>query len=312
MEYTTIDVFDKSYILCDQIQKRVHERASYEVLCAEVFPGLSFEKWYQAGYWDGKLFNPTVLMDGDRIVSAVSVNKMYLKTGNNTSRMFIQLGGVMTSPAYRKQGLAMTLMDKILSDWEDKCDGIFLFANDEVLDFYPKFGFKAVDEYQYKMEILADEYAEKAINLNMSNKHDVDCLLNHYKKGNPFSVINIDNVGLLMFYCLKYNCHDVYFVDSEDAVVIAGHEGNDMVVYDIFCDAGRNMRNILTAVADENTRTVYFGFPLNKAKGCKLGRYEEEDNTLFVLNSSSSESLAEFLQMPELTNKIMFPLLGHS
>ena len=72
MEYTIIDVFDKSYILCDQIQKRVHERASYEVLCAEVFPGLSFEKWYQAGYWDGKLFNPTVLMDGDRIVSAVS------------------------------------------------------------------------------------------------------------------------------------------------------------------------------------------------------------------------------------------------
>lgn len=312
MESTIIDIFDKTYELCDQIQHREHERVAYEALCAEVFPGLSFEKWYQAGFWDGKLFNPYVLMDKDRIVSAISVNKMFIKSGNNEPRLYIQLGGVMTSPEYRKQGLAMTLMDKILTDWEDKCDGIFLFANDSVLDFYPKFGFKAVEEHQYRMNICADEDAEKAVRLDMNNQQDIDILLKHFEAGNPFSAINIPNKGLLMFYCMKYNRHDVYFVESEDAVVIAGHEGDAMVVYDIFCESGRSLRDILSAVADENTQTAYFGFPLEKSKGCKLNLYEEEDNTLFVLDSNESDNLADFLQMSDKIGKLMIPLLSHS
>lgn len=312
MEYEILDVFDKSYVYCDQIQYRDHERAAYESLCGEVFPGLSFEKWYRAGYWDKNLFNPHVLMDGDKVVSAVSVNKMFIRAGNNEQQLYIQLGGVMTAPSYRNQGLAMALLDRILTDWVDRCEGIFLFANDSVLDFYPKFGFKAVDEHQYRMKIEADENAEKAINLNMDNKEDVDCLLRLYKKGNPFSRVNINNSGLLMFYCMKYNRNDVYYVESEDGIAVVGYEGNDMVVYDIFCESGRNLKNILGAVAREDTRTVYFGFPLNKEKGCKLDLYEEEDNTLFILDKRGSNSLADFLRMPQMKGKLMFPLLGHS
>ena len=312
MESTLIDIIDKSYELCDQIQFRDHERAAYEALCAEVFPGLSFEKWYQAGYWDGKLFNPHVLMDGDRIVSAVSVNKMHIRVGNQPPRLYIQLGGVMTAPDYRNQGLSSALIDRILTEWEDKCDGIFLFANDSVLDFYPRFGFKAVDEHQYRMSVVADACAEKAVRLNMDDKADVDRLLKYYELGNPFSCINIQNKGLLMFYCMKYNKHDVYYVEAEDAVVIAGHEGDAMVVYDIFCDKNSSMQSILAAVADDNTQTAYFGFPLNRIKHCKLGLYEEEDNTLFILDNKGSETLADFLQMPEMAEKLMFPLLFHS
>ena len=312
MESTIIDIIDKSYELCDQIQFRDHERTAYEALCAEVFPGLSFEKWYKAGYWDGKLFNPNVLMDKDRIVSAVSVNKMYIRTGNLAPRLYIQLGGVMTAPAYRRQGLSSALIDRIITEWEDKCDGIYLFANDSVLDFYPRFGFKAVDEHQYRMSVKADDCAEKAIQLNMSDKADVDRLLKYFELGNPFSCINISNKGLLMFYCMKYNRNDVYFVEAEDAVVIVGHEGDSMVVYDIFCNSDSSLQNILTAVADDSTQTVYFGFPLNRTKHCRHGLYEEEDNTLFVLDKNGSDTLADFLKVPELSSSLMFPLLTHS
>ena len=312
MESTLIDIFDKTFELCDQIQYRDHEREAYEKLCAEVFPGLSFEKWYQAGHWNGELFNPNVLKDGDKIVSAVSVNKMNIRVGKETSRLYIQLGGVMTSKDYRHNGLATALIDKILTEWENNCDGFYLFANDSVRDFYPRFGFKAVDEYQYFMNLKTYDYAEKAIHLDMGKKKDSAFLLKYYELGNPFSLIHVNNKGLLMFYCMKYNRNDVYYVEGEDAIVIAGHEGEVMVVYDIFCKPDANFENILAAVANDNTEKVYFGFPLIKNKHCKIAKYEEEDNILFILNKNDSEDLSEFLFVPDLKNKIMFPLLTHS
>ena len=39
-------------------------------------------------------------------------------------------------------------MEWILQNWSDRCDGIYLFANDTVLDFYPKFGFLPAEEAQ--------------------------------------------------------------------------------------------------------------------------------------------------------------------
>lgn len=312
MESTLIEVFDKTFELCDQIQFREYERNSYEKLCAEVFPGLSFEKWYQAGYWNGNLFNPNVLKDGDNIVSAISVNKMNFKIRNEKPHLYIQLGGVMTAKNYRNQGLSTTLMDKILTDWEDNCDGIYLFGHEGVKDFYPRFGFKAVDEYQYFMNLRTNDFAEKAIRLDMGKKEDIDKLLKYYEFGNPFSLLQIDNKGLLMFYCMKYNKNDVYYVEQEDAVVIAGHEKDAMVVYDIFSKSNSSLENILQAVAKDNTQIVYFGFPLIKTKHCKISKYEEEDNILFILNRSGSEDLSEFLHISDFKNEIMFPLLTHS
>ena len=314
MNTTLIDIFDKTYEFCDQIQTRAYERDSYEALCSEVFPGLTFKNWFEAGFWDGNLFNPHVLKDGDNIVSAISVNKMNIQIGNEKPHLFIQLGGVMTADSYRNQGLSSTLMDKILTEWEDKCDGFYLFASENVINYYPKFGFKIAEEFQYYMNISPDLYniEKKAIRLDMKKKTDIDLLLEHYKLGNPFSLLKINNKGLLMFYCLKYNKNDIYYVESEDAIIIAAQEKNEITVYDIFCNANSSLENILSSIINEDAEKIYFGFPLIKNKHCKIEKYNEEDNYLFVLNNSGTNNLAEFLHISELSNKIMFPLLTHA
>ena len=312
MHSTLIQIFDKTYELCDQIQERNYERASYEKLCSEVFPGLTFEKWYQAGYWDGNLFNPLVLKDGDDIVSAISVNQMNIQIGNTKPRLYIKLGGVMTSKSYRNQGLSTTLMDKILTDWEDNCDGIYLFGHEGVRDYYPRFGFKAVDEYQYYMDIKSDISNNDALHLNMDSKTDVDLLIEHFKLGNPFSLINISNLGLLMFYCMKYNKNDIYYIEEEDAIAIACYEKEVIVLYDIFCKSDCSLKNIISSIARDNTEKIYFGFPLNQTKHCKLTKCKEEDNILFILDKAKSSNLADFLHTPEYHNKLMIPLLMHS
>lgn len=52
----------------------------------------------------------------------------------------------MTDVKYRDQGLLRIIMEKVIAEWKDKCELIYLFANDSVLDFYPKFGFDKVQQ----------------------------------------------------------------------------------------------------------------------------------------------------------------------
>lgn len=56
-----------------------------------------------------------------------------------------------TSPDTHK--VCRKLIEEVLKDWENNCDGIYLYANDTVLDFYPKFGFEKAKEYQCTKQI---------------------------------------------------------------------------------------------------------------------------------------------------------------
>lgn len=42
----------------------------------------------------------------------------------------------MTDENYRKQGLAKRLVDYVVKQYKDECDGFYLFANLNAIDFY--------------------------------------------------------------------------------------------------------------------------------------------------------------------------------
>ena len=114
-------------------------RASFNELAGKVF-GLSFENWYQNGFWKDNYIPYSVVIDG-KVVANVSVNRCDVNY-NGETKSLIQLGTVMTDPDHRGKGYARELMEKIISDYEGKVDGMYLFANDSVTSFYPLFGFK--------------------------------------------------------------------------------------------------------------------------------------------------------------------------
>ncbi|MFQ9846805.1 MAG: hypothetical protein ACLRXC_07950 [[Clostridium] leptum] len=62
----------------------------------------------------------------------VSVNRMDFQL-DGRRRTYLQLGTVMTHPDYRAAWDCPLLMEWILQNWSDRCDGIYLFANDTVL-----------------------------------------------------------------------------------------------------------------------------------------------------------------------------------
>ncbi|WP_326717516.1 GNAT family N-acetyltransferase [Vagococcus jeotgali] len=72
---------------------------------------------------------------------------------NKKKHQVLQLGTVMTKETYRDQGLSRRLIEEILKDYQGKVDMIFLFANETVLEFYPKFGFSRVMEDSYLLNV---------------------------------------------------------------------------------------------------------------------------------------------------------------
>ena len=144
-------------------------RKSFNALAMKTY-GLDFEDWYQNGYW-GEAYTPYSIVEEGKIVANVSVNTMdFILDGSR--KHVIQLGTVMTDEAYRKKGYSRMLMEEVEKDYAGKTEGIYLFANDSVLDFYPKFGFERAFEYGYEKEMTSERKTSKhKINKHLGKQH---------------------------------------------------------------------------------------------------------------------------------------------
>jgi hypothetical protein len=126
-----INLENKEYTFLIGYQERNQYRNEFNNLVDKIF-GLSFEEWYQAGYWNEK-YIPYTLFDKKQAVANVSVNIMDFNTFGELKR-YIQLGTVLADENYRNKGFIRFLTEYILREWQDKCDFIYLFANKSVLN----------------------------------------------------------------------------------------------------------------------------------------------------------------------------------
>ena len=283
----------KEYTYNSNIIDNEQIRNSFNVLAKKIF-GLSFKTWE-------KSYIPHVFLDNKHVVANVSVN-IIDTMWQNQRKFYIQLGTVMTDIAYRNKGLSCFLINKILEEWKDKCDAVYLFANDSVLDFYPKFGFVEAVEYQNEMPIYKTQGVVKKLDMALSQ--DRELLLRKYSQSNPFSALPmVDNMGLLMFYCLQFMNNNIYYIEKCDAIVIAAYKDDKLLCFDIFCDAKKDMGEILSIMALDSTKYVVFGFTPKQIYNYKISQVNETNTTLFVLKSK--ENLFAH-------NQLMFPLLSHA
>lgn len=282
-----------------QIRENAPLRKSFDALAQKTF-GISFEGWYRAGHWSDS-YIPYVLAEGDTVLANASVNVMdFLWCGQ--SRRYIQIGTVMTEETHRNRGLSRRLITAILADWKDRCDTVYLFANDSVLNFYPKFGFCKAQEYQYSMQLPDATGSAKKINME---KPDGQALLrSQYGLSNPFSALQMTrNYGLIAFYCLSSLKDCVYYSKAHDAVIIAAQEDGVLDCYDVFGGKGFSLAEVLSSVADAQTTSVRLGFTPLETAGCTAAPYREEDATLFVLSGKENIFTG---------SRVLFPLLSHA
>lgn len=295
-----INVNDKKYKFVIGNGKDDKYRAGINALTEKTF-GFSFENWYQGGFWKNQ-YIPYSLLEGEKVVSNVSVNLMDFQVFGEKKK-YIQLGTVMTDEAYKKQGLARALMEKVLADYKDKSDLIYLFANGSAVNFYPKFGFTKVDQYECSKAISKTENGGVFRKLNMENIDNQNLVYNKAKVAFPMAQISMCSNGeLAMFYCNGFMKDSIYYIPNYDAVVVAHFDKDELKLFDVFCEKEVSVEDVINSIANENIKKVQLYFTPKETASYEVKPLEGED-TLFMIGKD--KVLFE-------GKKFMFPELSHA
>ncbi len=180
MKKENVYINKKSYVLYVKYQQEQKLGVAFNEM-TQRFWEFGFEKYYQSGFWDSSCLFYSLFDDGI-IVSHITVS--LFKTEMKT---IIQLGTVMTDENYRKRGLSRFLMERICHDFQNKNEGMFLFANTSVVAFYPKFGFVPVVEFEAfkpteNIEITRTNTRRK---LDLNNSKDLNIFENLVENASP-------------------------------------------------------------------------------------------------------------------------------
>jgi len=300
LEMLRTTLSDHEYTFFKGHQKEDKYRAAFNALSIKIY-GLSFEEWYKSGYWNEK-YIPYTLFDGDKAVANVSVNIMDFNILGKQQR-FIQIGTVMTDEDYRNKSLNRYLLEKVLNDWRQKSDLIYLFANKTVLEFYPKFGFRRVSEYEYSKNIEKNIGSEKLEKLNMDLQSNRDKLYDYAKNSVSFGKISMrENADLVLFYCTEPMKDNVYYIKSLDVIAVATFEENKLNLLDIFGKVYVELDKVIESLATQNTNRVLLGFSPEKCNSYEVSKKSDDDH-LFIQDGKTN--LFD-------ENKVMFPRLSHA
>lgn len=287
----------KIYHLEHNVRDNPSVRAAFFALAQKIF-NLNFAPWFSGGYW-GARYLPYTLFDGKNAVSNVSVNLMDT-IFEGRARRYIQIGTVMTDPAYRKRGLCRFLMELVLQQWRGQCDAIYLFANDNARGFYPKFGFSAAEEWMHRRTIVRRETQVRR--LDMDDSADLALFLRLYAEGNPYSAFPmLDNRDLLMFYCAQSLKRQVFFIEDCGVAAVAEPMDGELLCYDVYGKAKRPLNDTLSALLPPNLYTAALGFTPADGEADDIRPYHADDTTLFILGENLPAK-----------HRLIFPLLSHT
>jgi GNAT superfamily N-acetyltransferase len=247
-----------------------------------VFPSVSFRAWCEKGWWS-KNYKPYSIVQSNKIVSNVSVSEMEILVGG-ISKTGIQLGAVGTIPEYENKGLSRHLMEYVLNKYDETSDFIFLFANDSVLDFYPKFGFRPVNEvlfqstsipkvtYAARKLDLSDENDSKLIRGSLSQRHTLTRLFgaNNYDFVTHWHLINIFPDNIL-------------YIEDDGVICLCKEENRQLHLWEVISKEPIDMKKILPKIINnKDLKEILYYFPPDQASFVYDKVIEDKESHLFV------------------------------
>lgn len=284
-----------------QIVKNYREdpalRASFNALAEKTF-GISFENWYQIGFW-GDAYTPYSVVEDGQVVANVSVNKTDMMVGGQR-RCLYQLGTVMTAEAYRNRGFIRAIMAEVEKGIRDG-DGVYLYANDEVLEFYPKFGFAPGQEFVYSKPVDQEGgFQWQQIPMNSPENRE------KFRKAIESSCFRdgchmVDNPGLIFFYAAQFLQDCVYHNQKLDTWIIAERKGESLLLHNVFSGAETTLEDVISTFGKE-VREITLGFTPADPTNFLCQELKEEDSTFFVKGAFFDTFTEKKLRIPSLSH----------
>lgn len=278
-------------------------RESFNQLALKTFD-LDFRNWYQYDYWNED-YIPYSFIKGNQVIANASITKLHIII-NGKSYHAIQIGTVMTDEKYKKQGLARKLMEHILEKYKDACDFIYLFANETVLNFYPKFGFTRIDESVYCLDLeetgLASSISE---NIRKIMIEEDRALLEKFAKERYVNsqVLDVQDYSSLLLFYFSIPFHDmIYHIAELDTLVLMEEEGDTIHVFDIIALKKPDIKTIVANIQKETTKKVIFYFTIDEnMTGLSVEKQSNDEDALFILAKE-----------PLLNGHFLFPITSHT
>lgn len=297
-----IVISSDEYRLVSNFKKDDKLRSSFNKLTENTF-GFNFEKWYEHGYWSDNYIPYSLVDKNKNVVSNISVNIIDFIVSGETKR-YIQLGTVMTDEKCRGNGLSKALMEIVLSEWKTKSDMIYLFANDTVLDFYPKFKFKKSNEYQYLLDLSYDfSNIFNLKKLDMKNYKDREFIYKKVCESLPqYDVAMLNYPSLDMFYFTYFMSESIYYIEQYDALIICDFEEDTIYIHSIYSDKDIDLKAIINHIPRDKQDKVVLGFAPNDISSYKREILKEDDSTLFVYSDNENVIEANYLRFPVLSH----------
>lgn len=266
--------------------------------------GFDFESWVTGGYFEGDYIPYSFIEDGT-IISNVSANRMtFLQNG--VEKNYIQIGTVMTDKAYRRQGLAKKLMDHVVKQYKDSCDGFYLFANLDAVDFYDKYGFSKETEYRYSIKnefCMKKSAGEIFMPVNTGDKEMKQKYMDMVRRSAVNSSLEqLNKFGLQMFYTA--DMENIYYAKDMDCFIVADMEENTLLLQSIICENYVTLLDVLQRVRGEYHK-CQLGFTpaLKDMDICVAEQYDgADDYRLFYLGEQLKSIENEKLYFPELSH----------
>lgn len=266
--------------------------------------GFDFESWVTQGYFEGD-YIPYSFMDEGRIVSNVSANRMKFMQ-NGSLRYYIQIGTVMTDESYRRQGLAAKLMKHVIEEYEQECDGIYLFGNLSALDFYRNLNFKEESQYRYyvKEEFCHSSNTKDGFkpikNMGDEIKKKYFDLVRNSAYHSSFEQMN--KYGLQMFYTAGLN--NVLYADDIECFIVLDQD-ECAVLKSVLCKEKVALVDVIQRIDSENHKCILGFTPLDADKKiCISEVYDGGDDYRLFYRGKELESIEQ--------DRLYFPDLSHA
>ena len=246
-----------------------------------IFPRLDFRSWCSRGGWTSA-YEAHGLAQADEIVASVSVMRMRALIGGREVRG-AQLGAVGCVPEMRGRGLMRPLLERVLAQLESEADLVWLYANDQVLDFYPRFGFRRARESEFELELPLEPAPVPAPRLDLDDPSQRAAWLAACARSLPPTERfgTRDHGSVALWHACNFYPRDVRVLGEGDTYAVAVQSGDTLHLLDLAASRRFDLLPVLPRLIREPIARVRFGF--GPELWCPAARaVEPSDEALFV------------------------------
>lgn len=277
-------------------------RLSFNNSTQKIF-GINFENWYQKGFWNESYICHSFVSSG-QIISNVSISKMQLLINGKVIKA-IQVGTVFTHPEFRMNGLSKKLMNIVKEIYEKDYEIFYLFPNESVMKFYPKFGYSLTYDllYSFKVNELKRANVNGCRKINIDDKNDLnklqEIISSRLPRSNRFDCINSSSI--FMWYCFNVFTDMVYILEPENFLVIFEEKENFIHLYDIVVNRPVNLHDIINRIKTGSNKEIIFYFTPS---------FKDLDEKEFSVSKNEDVFIMPFGSLPE--RSFAHPIMAHT